>query len=201
MKTDLKSLLLQKIKKNNLKAFSCYDFVEFASYKTISKCLERMDDKGEIRRIIQGIYCFNGYDEVLKLPILPSVNDVAICIARKHGWVICPSGNLALNLLGLSTQVPANYTYLSNGPYKEYLIYDIKVTFKRRMNREVSDYSYKTSLLIQCIKFLGKDNIDNKVISTLKEKLTDSDKANALKETSKVQAWVRDIIVLICKEK
>ena len=200
MKTELKSSILNKIKTEKLKAFSCYDFTNLASYKTISKCLERMEDSGEVTRIMQGVYCLSTIDKMLKLPILPTIDDVANCLARKHKWQICPSGNLALNIMGLSTQVPANYVYLSSGPYKEYTIYGIKVCFKRTTTREIVDYSYKTQLLIQCIKALGKDAVDGKVIDLLKNKLTPAEKEKALRETLVTQTWIRNLIVAICGE-
>ena len=159
-----------------------------------------MEDAGEIRRIIKGIYCLNKYDKLLSIPILPSTNDVANCLARKHKWIICPTGNAALNMMGLSTQVPGTYIYLSNGPYKQYSIYDIPLIFKRTMNRELSNYSFVTLLLIQCIKALGKDNIDDEVIDTLRYRLSKDNKKRALEETPFVQAWIRRIIVEICKE-
>jgi len=151
MKTDLKDIILKRIKDKKLKAFFCYDFTDLSSYKTISKCLERLEDSKVITRIIQGICSLNLFDEVLSLPILPSVDDVIHCMARKNKWIICPSGNTALNIMGLSTQVPSSYTYLSSGPYKSYLIYDVPVLLKRTMARELIDYSNTTLLLIQCI--------------------------------------------------
>ena len=200
MKTELKELILQRIKENNLKAFSCYDFTDLSSSKTISKCLERLEDSQEIKRIIQGIYCLNLFDDLLSLPVLPSIDDVIRCLERKHKWIICPTGNTALNMMGLSTQVPANYSYLSSGPYKNYTIYEIPVSLKRTIMRELIDYSYKTLLLIQCIKAIGKDNISDNEISILRNKLDTIDKLNALKETTSIQAWIRKIILSICKE-
>lgn len=200
MKTKLKDFILKRIKSNNLKAFSCYDFTDLAAYKTISKCLERLENSKEITRIIQGIYTLTIFDEVLKLYVLPSIDDVVDCLARKHKWIICPTGNTALNVMGLSTQVPASYSYLTSGPYKKYLIYDMPVSLKRTMNRELSDYSQKTLLLIQCIKALGKDNMSEKDITILKSKLTSTDKQKILEETLVIQAWIRKTIVLICKE-
>lgn len=200
MKTELKATILNKIKKENLKAFSCYDFTDLSSYKTISKCLERMEDNKEITRITQGIYCLSTFDEYLNLPVLPSINDVAKCLARKHKWIIAPSGNLALNLMNLSTQVPANYVYLSSGPYKEYKIYEINVSFKRTTTREIIDYSEKTLLLIQCIKAIGKNRIDEKTINNLRKQLSSKEKEKALNESLTIQTWIRNIIVLICEE-
>ncbi len=200
MKTELRSQILQRIKDSNLNAFSCFDFTDLAPYKTVSKCLERLEDSHEVKRIIQGVYCVSLFDDVLKLPILPSIDDIINCLARKHKWTICPTGNTALNLMGLSTQVPASYTYLSSGPYKNYLIYDTPVSLKRTMTRELINYSYITLLLIQCIKAIGKDNITDNEINTLKLRLNQTDKLKALKETTFIQAWIRKIIVLICEE-
>ena len=200
MKTELKDLILKRIEEKNLKAFSCYDFTDLASYKTISKCLERLEDTKEIKRVHQGIYSLNLFDDVLNLPVLPSIDDVVNCLSRKHKWIICPTGNAALNVMGLSTQVPASYTFLSSGPYKNYLIYDVRVSLKRTMTRELIDYSYKTMLLIQCIKAIGQDNITYEDMTILKNKLSPTDKITALVETLTIQAWIRKIIVSICKE-
>lgn len=200
MRTELKKQILNRIKEKKYSAFSCYDFTDLSSYKTISKCLERLEDSGEIKRIIQGVYCLNLFDVFLSLPIVPSIHDVINCISRKHGWAVCPTGNTALNMLGLSTQVPANYEYLSTGPYKEYSIYDMKVSLKRTMNREINNYSYKTLLLIQCIKAIGKEYISDYEISFLKKVLTDSDKTIAMNETTLLQAWIRDAVTKICME-
>ena len=73
-------------------------------------------------------------------------------------------------------------------------------SLKRTMARELADYSYKTLLLIQCIKAIGKDNITDNEIAIIKSKLDSRDKLKALKETVFLQTWIRKIVVLICKE-
>lgn len=200
MKTDLKEQIIQRIANRKLNAFSCYDFTDLASYKTVNKCLERLEDTGKIKRVMQGIYCHNRFDKTLSLPILPSISDVANCIARKHNWIICPTGNTALNIMGISTQVPAMYNYLSTGPYMQYLIMGVPVSFKRTMSRELIGYSYRTLLLIQCIKAIGWENITDEVIALLKTKMSPAEKQTAIKETSLLPAWIRKAIVNICKE-
>ena len=200
MKTELRNRIFKKIKDRNLRAFSCFDFTDLAPYKAVSKCLERLEDSQDIRRIIQGIYCLNLIDRDLQLPILPSIDEVVECLARKNKWIISPTGNTALNLMSMSTQVPAIYEYLSTGPYKEYVIYGIHVHLKRTMARELIDYSKKTLLLIQCIKAIGKENFDFDDVAALSLRLDKNEKKRALAETSGIQAWIRKIIVTICKE-
>lgn len=57
--------------------------------------------------------------------------------------------NTALNLLGLSTQVTAVWSYISDGPYKTYEWNSTKLEFKHRTNKEITGLSYMTSLVIQ----------------------------------------------------
>ena len=198
MNYDTKSLVLKKIDEDKLESFSCFDFVDIASYKTINKCLERMEDGKEIVRIINGVYRLNKFSEVLHLPVIPSMDNIASTIARKHGWKICPEGNVALNMIGLSTQVPSQYVYLSSGPYKNYKIFNSLLVFKRTTNRELLDYSYITLLIIQSIKALGKNHISDRDINFLNTFLSNDDKKTLLKETKYIQTWIRNIIVKIC---
>ena len=199
MKTELKEQILNRIKHDKLTAFSCYDFTDLANYKTISKCIERLEDSYTIRRIINGIYCLNEQDKELSLPKLPSINDIAKCIARKNKWTICPTGSVSLNALGLSTQVPSSYIYLSTGPYKKYVIFDTQLIFKHTMSRELIDNSEQTTLLIQCIKVLGKDGVEFDMINHLKKMFSEQEKKTIIKETISIPSWIRNMILEICK--
>ena len=65
-------------------------------------------------------------------------------------------GNTALNLLKLSTQVPATWSYISDDPYKTYQIDSIKIEFKHRTNKDISNLSNITILVIEALKFYGE---------------------------------------------
>lgn len=199
MKTELRQQILKRIKSDELKSFTCFDFTDFASYKTVSKCLERLEDEKLLYRIGMGIYCLNQYDDVLKIQILPSIDNVVHTIAKKNNWTICPTGNAALNMMGLSTQVVASFTYLTSGPYKEYLILNNKICLKRTMGRELIGHSLKTNLLIQSIKALGKENITQENIDVLSSKLTLKEKEKAVQETPLIQTWIRKIVLKVCE--
>lgn len=80
---------------------------------------------------------------------------VANALARSYHWTIAPCGNTALNLLGLSTQVTAVWSYISDGPYKTYEWNSTKLEFKHRTNKEITGLSYMTSLVIQALKRLA----------------------------------------------
>ena len=123
---------------------------------------------------------------------------VANALARSYHWTIAPCGNTALNLLGLSTQVTAVWSYISDGPYKTYEWNSTKLEFKHRTNKEITGLSYMTSLVIQALKTLGRSNVTPEVIQMLSEKLTDKDKQACLKEATESTDWVYDTIRQIC---
>lgn len=180
-------------------AFIAKDFTDIADYKAISKSLERLEDDGKIRRVTRGVYDCPKYSELLGEFEAPSPHHIAMAIARNNNWTIAPSGNTALNQLGLSSQVSACWLYISDGPYRTYDINNVKIEFKHRNNKEISGMSYKTAMVIQAIKTLKQENVSENIIKTLKKSLTDEEKAKLLDEAKQTTAWVYAIIKKICK--
>lgn len=199
MSSEIKKSIIDYIETEGLEAFSCFDFLDIAPYKTISKCLERMEDNQEIRRIIPGIYDLNKIDPYFNKSVPPDINEVAKALAREYMWSICPDGNTALNELGLSTQVPASYVYISSGPYREYKIGSITLRFKHSCNRDIGLYSQKTSLVIQILKHLGEFNISEREIKKISDSLSTEEKIILLKESKNTQMWIRKYIEVICE--
>ena len=174
------------------------DFVDICDKTNINAYLARLAEEGLIRRVMRGVYYKAEYNEMLGEYVTPAVDNVAQALARNFGWTIVPSGDAALNILGLSTQVPATYVYVSDGTYKEYTFHNITIQFKRPTNREVSKLSYKTALIIQALKALGKDRIDDSIITRLQSILAAEEKAIMLLEAKTATAWIYDYIKQIC---
>ena len=87
--------------------FVAADFADITDKKTASVGLSRLETEGVIRRILRGVYDKPAYNRFLGEFVAPIPDKVAHAIARNFGWTIVPCGDTALNLLGLSTQVPA----------------------------------------------------------------------------------------------
>lgn len=179
--------------------FVAVDFVSITDKKNVNMSLLRLEDEGLILRIIRGVYYKAEYNDFLQEYVVPNPDKVAHAIARNFGWTITPCGDTALNILGLSTQVPAIWSYVSDGTYKEYSYDNTTIKFKRTTNKEISKLSYRTALIIQALKALGKDNIGNTVINKLKNDLTDKEKATALLEAKAATSWIYEYIKQICK--
>lgn len=180
--------------------FTGTDFSDIADNNTVRQCLSRLVNEGMIRRVLNGVYEKPKYSKLLNEFVAPDPDAVAKALARTFHWTIAPGGNTALNLLGLSTQVSAVWSYISDGPYKKYEWNNTRLEFKHRTNKEISGLSYTTILVIQALKTLGKDNVTDDVIAILKKRLTPKEKKAALKESTESTNWVYQTIRKICEE-
>lgn len=186
-------------KAENGSVFVSTDFTDITDKKTVNMGLIRLADEGLIKKILFGVYYKPEYNELLGETVAPSPNKVAHALARNFGWTIVPCGDTALNLLGLSTQVPSQWVYVSDGAYKEYSFDNTMIKFKRTTNKEISKLSYKTALTIQALKALGKDNVSEQIICRLKKALSEEDKEKMLTEAKSATSWVYEYIKVICK--
>lgn len=174
--------------------FITSDFSDIASIPAINMAMSRLVDENKIRRIKRGIYEKPRYSKLLKEFVATDPDKVAYAIARNQNWSIAPADDTALNLLKLSTQVPAVWLYLSDGPYKEYEYDGIKIKFKHTSNKETSGLSYITALTIHAIRAIGKGKVTEREINILKSVLTDSDKNIIITEAKRTTAWIYSVI-------
>ncbi|MDR0909852.1 MAG: DUF6088 family protein [Spirochaetaceae bacterium] len=183
--------------------FTLSDLGNLSDEETLKKTVQRLAQKGFIKRVMRGVYVYPKYSELLQQNVGASPNKVAEAIARSYGWTVAPCGDTALNLLGLSTQVVAVWLYLSNGPYKQYSFDNVKIHFKHTTNREISNLSYKTVLVVQAFKAIGKNNIKEieSAIDILRSKFSSPDKELILKESKYVSNWIYSAIKKIYEAK
>jgi hypothetical protein len=177
------------------------DFFEIAEAVTINKCLERLTKTGQLTRIIRGVYAKPRFSELLNKEVPPRMDDIAKAIARNYGWTIVPCGDTALNMLGLSTQVTATWTYVSDGPYKTYNVNGMTLKFKHTDNKnELNHLFHRAALVIQALKALGKNNVTEKELRAISKMLSDDEKIHLVNEGKRVTAWVYKLIRIIGKE-
>lgn len=179
--------------------FVAADFADLTDKAIANVVLTRLESDGIIRRVLRGVYDKPEYNEFLKEYVAPIPDNVAHALARNYGWTIVPCGDTALNLLGLSTQVPATWVYVSDGTYKEYTYDKTTIQFKRTTNKEVSKLSYKTALTIQALKALGKDRIDDTILARFRKLLTVDEKQTMLLEAKTATSWIYEYIRQICR--
>ena len=175
-------------------AFSSKDFLDLGDRNSVDKTLSRLRVQGIIRRVATGIYDFPRKDEELGGKLSPNINQVAQAIARKNGVRIQPSGAQAANLLGLSTQVPAQVVYLTNGKSRTVDVANRTLIFKRVEPREMQPGSDMGVLVTQALRYMGRDQVDKNVIDYLRRQLSDSDRKKLLKDARYLEDWIWEAV-------
>jgi len=181
-------------------AFTKTDFASDFGENNIHQALSSLTRAGKIRRVCHGVYDYPRYSELLEQTMSPDIDQVAHALARKFNWRIQPSGDTALNLLGLSTQVPGQWAYLSDGPSRQYLIGNQALVFRRSVLKDTGFKYRESGLLVQALKALGKERVDPAIIDTLRQKLDMANCERILKDTRTVTAWIYLVIKQVCGE-
>ena len=171
-------------------AFSPKDFLDLGGRPTVDSALHRLTRRGEVRRVVRGIYDYPRFSKLLDQQLSPDVDQVARAIARKFGWRIQPSGAIAANLLGLSTQVPARAAYLSDGPDRSYKIGNTTLAFEHTALKEAGFKLRESGLIVQALKSLGPERVTSEVISKIRAWLPEALRTKVLADTRMATGWV-----------
>src|ERR1700733_597787 len=182
------------------KAFSAKDFLDIASRTTIDVTLHSLTESGKIRRIRRGLYDMPKVNPSLGGKLSPDIDEAARAIARRQRWKIVPDGAWAANLLGLSTQVPSKIIYLTDGPTNEVLIGRRTIHFKHARPKAMAGLEGKFALVVQALRYLGKDSVGPREIETLREALTPAEKRKLLKDTRFGVDWIYDVAEKIAEK-
>jgi len=180
-------------------AFTANDFTAEFGRSTVDWVFHELVAKGMIRRIYRGLYDYPKYSELLQQELSPDFDQVAQAFARKFNWRIQPSGDAALNLLGLSTQVPGSLVYLSDGPNRKYAIGNYMLEFKKSALKDVGFKHRESGLIVQALKALGKERITERIIGRIRKQLDAEKRRQILRDTKPVTGWVYDYIKQICQ--
>jgi hypothetical protein len=162
--------------------------------------LGSMTRNGTIRRIGRGLYDMPRVNETLGGKLSPDIDEAARAIARRQRWKIVPEGAWAANLLGLSLQVPAKITYLTDGPNKEVEIGRRSIHFKHARPKAMAGPNGKFALVVQALRYLGKDAVGQREIDTLRSLLTPAEKRQLVKETQFGVDWIYEVAKKIAEK-
>jgi len=166
------------------------DFLSLGGRAAVDQALSRLVRDGALRRVARGIY-----DRPKKHPHLgalsPSLPRVAAAIARSTGIRLQVSGAQAANQLGLSTQVPAHLAYLTDGTTRTIRIGKQVIEFRRAAPRVLAGAGTAAGLVIQALRYLGRDGINADVVAQVRNALLDEDRKTVGKHVLIAPAWMR----------
>lgn len=181
-------------------AFTKTDLLAQFADASIRQALSSLAKKGKIRRVCRGVYDYPHQSKLLGKDLSPDIDQVAQALARKFNWHIQPTGDTALNLLGLSTQVPGRWAYLSDGPKREYEIGNLTLAFIKSGLKERRFKYWESALVVQAIKALGKERVDQRIVESIRSQFDPKARQRILKDTRIVTGWIYSIVKQVCAE-
>ncbi|MFA7445727.1 MAG: DUF6088 family protein [Flavobacteriaceae bacterium] len=186
--------VLDKIKRNPKGTLFFVDsFATIGNTKAVNKALERLTKSGEIERIAQGIYVRPVIDNYIG-KVLPSIEEIAIAIAKRDRATIVPTGSYAMYKLGLTTQVPLNIVYYSDTSARKIKIGKQTITFKKASSKNLSFVGEISMLAIQALRTIGRDNVTDSEIKQIKTLLKNENPKHLQHDLLLAPVWIRKLI-------
>ena len=168
------------------------DFPEYHS-EYVGSVLAELTNNDVLVKLSQGIYAKPRKSRFGV--VLPSVDKVVQAIALRDNAEVIPSGMTALNALGLSTQVPMNYTYLTTGSERIVKLKNQQVAFKRGVPKNFCYGTRLITLLVQALKLLQQRNLKGTDLKTIRSLVAkEQDKATLKKDVDMMPAWMKRVV-------
>lgn len=200
MDLSTENKILNKIKKAKRGSlFFIENFIDFGSSKSINKALERLVEKEEIVRVARGIYTRPKISKLIGA-IQPTADEIAKAIAKRDKARIIPTGAYALNILGLSKQVPLNIVYLTDGSSRKINIGKQSIVFKKTSPKNLATIGEISSLVIQALKTIGNDNLKEWELQKILELLGDENLFKLKHDIRLAPEWIRKIMKKALKD-
>lgn len=167
-------------------------FKDLGTRTAIDLALKRQRESGTIRHLARGLYDYPRTDPDLG-PLAPAADDIAQALAGRDATRLQASGAYAANLLGLSTQVPTRLVFLTDGRSRTVQVGQRQITLKQTTPRNMATAGKTSGLVIQALRHLGKEAVDETVIQTLRERLSAQDRKRLMADIRYAPAWIGDI--------
>lgn len=180
--------------------FFISDFMEIGNDITDRQALQRLTKRSLIIRLSKGIYYKPKQSSLLGI-VYPTAEQIAQAIAKRDEARIIPTGSYALYKLGLTTQIPMNVVFLTDGSARKIMVGKQKITFKKTNPRNLATTHKLTNLIVQGLKELGEINISINIKQRVTEIITRSKEAKEVKKNIKsAPVWIKKIALQIIKE-
>ena len=169
------------------------DFLDLCTERQAGRVLTELEAKGEIKRLARGIYC---KPTVTRFgPLYPDVSKIVEAVAQRDHAKVLPSGYTAANMLGLSTQVPMAYTFITSGSSRQLTVDGKTINLQRAVPRNFAYRTRLAALIVQALKATGAENIGTEEISALKNAIDKNPDKDAFRsDVLLMPVWMKTII-------
>jgi len=194
MKPNVASSIWRRIQaKHRGWVFTPKEFTDLGLRAAIDQALSRLQRSGQIRRVAQGIYEFPRVHPRIGV-LSPSPEAVAKAVAAKTNSRITVSEAKAANLLGLSTQVPAQNVFLTDGPSRTLKIGNQTVLLKHVASSKLLGAGTEAGIVIQAVRSFGRRRVNEIPVELLSEQLPRPIKSQIKRLAVAAPAWFQAIL-------
>jgi hypothetical protein len=176
------------------KVFTSKDFLNLGSRAAVDQALSRLSRFGDINRIGHGLYHYPRKNLRLGILVPPDADQIARALARKTGTRIAPSGAVAANRLGLTTQVPGRLVYLTNGNSREVKASNFVFTFKHVGPKDFPLGSPISATVFQALRYLGQNAVTDDLLARLKQAVPVQALIRIVNDAKYATDWVHDAV-------
>ena len=175
--------------------FTPRDFLDLSARAAVDQALSRLVKAGQLRRLARGLYDFPKLHPKLGA-LTPAPDDVAQALARETGSHLQIDGARAANALGLSTQVAAQSSWLTDGPSRRVVLGKRVVDLRHASPKHLIAPGSPAGTVVQALRHVGVSRAAD-VLRIAAQSLTDSDKKTLAKSASQAPAWMRATLLSI----
>lgn len=180
--------------------FTPTHFLDLGERNAVDKALSRLAGAGTIRRLVRGLYDYPKQHPVLGT-LTPSADAIAGALAGRDRTRLQPAGAQAVNLLGLSEQVPAKAVFLTDGPSRIVKVGPLTIQLRRTTPRNMAAAGRLSGLLIQAFRELGQEHVTPTRIAHLKRTLPADKRRELMKDVKLAPAWMHPILRELAEDK
>jgi len=173
--------------------FTPAHLTDLGSRNAVASALKRFKADNSIRQLARGLYDYPVQDAKLGT-VAASADAIARALVVRDAIRLQPSGAYAANVLGLSEQVPSRIVFLTDGPARKVKIGKREILLQHTTPRNMATAGRKSGTLIQALRYLGQDQIDEKALATLQRHITASDRPSLRKDLRHAPAWIADLL-------
>lgn len=175
--------------------FTPSDFLDLAERPAVDQALSRLARNGKLRRLARGLYDLPELHPRLG-PLSPDPDHVARALARETGSKVQIAGARAAHLLGLTTQVPAQSDYLTDGPSRRVVLGKRVIHLRHASPKHLILPGSAAGSVMQALRHLGPTRADD-VVRIAARSLPVADKKRLAASVRQAPAWMRPALLAI----
>lgn len=103
-------------------------------------------------------------------------------------------GNPSILLKLATEQVPSRVVFLTDGPARKVKIGRREIILQRTTPRNMAAAGRESGTIIQALRHLGQDQVDDQVLATLRRQIADEDRPAIRKDLIHSPAWIADLL-------